>query len=84
MIGAERFIDAMDPVLRVFVEMGYDRTADPSQVKEFSWITPPEKLHEALDELPAAFAQSLAILGGEPYTPPCRSPSSPAPSPRRP
>ncbi|MGV0807029.1 PE-PPE domain-containing protein [Mycolicibacterium setense] len=69
LIGAERFVDAMDPVLRVFVEMGYDRTADPSQVKEFSWITPPEKLDEALSALPAAFAQSLAILGGESYTP---------------
>ncbi|OCB14128.1 PE-PPE domain-containing protein [Mycolicibacterium porcinum] len=68
-IGAERFVDALDPVLRVFVEMGYDRTADPSQVKEFGWVTPPEKIHEALNELPAAFEQSLAILGGEKYTP---------------
>ncbi|WKG04599.1 PE-PPE domain-containing protein [Mycolicibacterium sp. HK-90] len=68
-IGAERFVDAMDPVLRVFVEMGYDRTADPSRVKEFSWITPPEKVVEALNELPEAFRQSAAILGGEPYTP---------------
>ena len=33
LIGAQRFIDALDPVLRVFVEVGYDRTADPSQVK---------------------------------------------------
>ncbi|WP_246889017.1 PE-PPE domain-containing protein [Mycolicibacterium sp. GESEQ-9] len=69
LIGAERFVDAMDPVLRVFVEMGYDRTADPSQVKEFGWVTPPEKIHEALNALPAAFEQSLAILGGEKYTP---------------
>ncbi|MFV8053943.1 PE-PPE domain-containing protein [Mycobacterium sp. 48b] len=69
LIGAERFVDALDPVLRVFVEMGYDRTADPSQVKEFSWVTPEQKFHEALNELPAAFAQSLAILGGEKYTP---------------
>ncbi|MED5815229.1 PE-PPE domain-containing protein [Mycolicibacterium sp. 050232] len=68
-IGAERFVDALDPVLRVFVEMGYDRTADPSQVKEFGWVTPPEKFQEALNELPAAFEQSLAILGGEKYTP---------------
>ncbi|BBX27500.1 PE/PPE family protein [Mycolicibacterium alvei] len=69
LIGAERFVDAMDPVLRVFVEMGYDRTADPSQVKEFGWITPPEKIHEAVNALPAAFEQSVAILGGEKYTP---------------
>ncbi|TGB44921.1 PE-PPE domain-containing protein [Mycolicibacterium peregrinum] len=69
LIGAERFVDALDPVLRVFVEMGYDRTADPSQVKEFGWITPEEKIHEALNALPGAFEQSLAILAGEKYTP---------------
>lgn len=67
--GVERFVDAMDPVLRVFIEMGYDRTADPSHVKEFSWITPDEKLREALDALPGAFEQSRAILGGETYIP---------------
>ncbi|MEW2481809.1 PE-PPE domain-containing protein [Mycobacterium sp. NPDC049093] len=69
LIGAERFVDAMDPVLRVFIEMGYDRTADPGQVKEFGWITPDEKIHEALNALPGAFEQSLAILAGEKYTP---------------
>ncbi|MGV0740970.1 PE-PPE domain-containing protein [Mycolicibacterium sp. XJ870] len=69
LIGAERFVDFIDPVLRVFVEMGYDRTADPSHVKAFSWATPDEKRQEALDALPGAFAQSLAILGGETYNP---------------
>ncbi|WP_029110572.1 PE-PPE domain-containing protein [Mycobacterium sp. URHD0025] len=69
LIGAERFVDAMDPVLRVFVEMGYDRTADPSKVKEFSWITPDDKVAEALNGLPGAFRKSAAILRGEPYTP---------------
>ncbi|MEW2481810.1 PE-PPE domain-containing protein [Mycobacterium sp. NPDC049093] len=69
LIGAERFVDAIDPVLRVFVEMGYDRTADPSRVKEFGWITPEEKIHEALNALPGAFEQSLAILAGEKYVP---------------
>ncbi|MFV8053941.1 PE-PPE domain-containing protein [Mycobacterium sp. 48b] len=69
LIGAERFVDAMDPILRVFVEMGYDRTADPSHAQEFSWITPDSKLQDALNELPHAFEQSIAILGGEKYTP---------------
>ncbi|OLP01840.1 PE-PPE domain-containing protein [Mycolicibacterium porcinum] len=68
-IGAERFVDAIDPVLRVFVEMGYDRTADPSRVKQISWTVPEEKVTEALNELPGAFKQSVAILGGEKYTP---------------
>ncbi|BBX27501.1 PE-PPE domain-containing protein [Mycolicibacterium alvei] len=69
LIGAERLVDAIDPVLRVFVEMGYDRTADPSRIKEFSWVTPDRKIHEAMDALPGAFEQSLAILGGEKYIP---------------
>ena len=69
LIGAERFVDALDPVLRVFVEMGYERTADPSHVRELSWVTPQAKFDEAMDRLPGAFAQSLAILGGEPYVP---------------
>ncbi|WP_166902346.1 PE-PPE domain-containing protein [Mycobacterium sp. DL440] len=69
LIGAERFVDALDPVLRVFVEMGYDRTADPSRVKEISWDTPQQKFDEAMAQLPGAFAQSMAILGGEAYVP---------------
>lgn len=68
-IGAERFVDAIDPVLRVFVEMGYDRTADPSHAREFSWVPPAGKLREALNELPGAFEQSIAILGGQTYVP---------------
>ncbi|HEX5143832.1 MAG TPA: PE-PPE domain-containing protein [Mycobacterium sp.] len=69
LIGAQRLVDALDPILRVFVEMGYDRTADPSQVKEFSWSTPQEKIQEARAELPNAIAQSLAILRGAAYVP---------------
>lgn len=69
LIGAERFVDAIDPVLRVFVEMGYDRTADPSRVKEFSWFAPDDKLAEALNELPDALKKSVEILRGEPYIP---------------
>lgn len=67
--AARRLVDAIDPLLRVFVEMGYDRTADPSQVREFSWTTPPEKRREALDALPGALAKSLQILRGQPYSP---------------
>ncbi|KHO27675.1 PE/PPE family protein [Mycolicibacterium setense] len=69
LIGAERFVDALDPVLRVFVEMGYDRTADPSRVKEFSWFAPDDKVAGALNELPAAFRKSVDILRGERYIP---------------
>jgi hypothetical protein len=69
LIGAERFVDFMEPVLRVFVEMGYERTADPSKVAPFSFTTPQAKIKEAMAQLPGAIAESLAILGGKPYTP---------------
>lgn len=69
LVGAQRFVDALDPILRVFVEMAYDRTADPSQVREFSWTTPVEKVGAAFAALPAALAQSWAVLWGAPYTP---------------
>ncbi|UCZ58546.1 PE-PPE domain-containing protein [Mycolicibacterium phocaicum] len=69
LIGAQRLVDAMDPVLRVIIESAYDRTADPSQVKQFSWTTPQAKISAALKELPGAFAQSMQILRTGRYTP---------------
>ncbi len=68
-VGAQRLVDALDPVLRVFVEMGYDRTADPSKVQQLKLFTPPDKIMAGLAQLPAAFAQSIKILEGEPYSP---------------
>lgn len=69
LIGAERFVDFMEPVLRVVVEMGYDRTADPSKVAPFSLVTPQAKIDEAKAQLPGAIAESIDILKGKPYTP---------------
>ena len=83
-IGAQRFVDALDPILRVFVELGYDRTADPSQVKEFAWTTPKEKVRAALDALPGAFAQSMEILCGAAYTPTVPTPVVAAEQPETP
>ncbi|WP_255794999.1 PE-PPE domain-containing protein [Mycobacteroides abscessus] len=85
LVGAQRLVDALDPVLRVFVEMGYDRTADPSKVQQLKLFTPPEKIMASLAELPTAFAQSIKILEGEPYNPtipaPIVSEQSPAVQP---
>ncbi|WP_054432049.1 PE-PPE domain-containing protein, partial [Mycobacteroides immunogenum] len=69
LIGAERFVDFLEPVLRVFVEMGYDRTADPSKTQQLQLFTPLSKVTEALSKLPAAIAQSLDILKTGKYTP---------------
>ena len=84
LIGAQRLVDALDPILRVFIEMGYERTADPSAVKEFGWSIPDRKVQEAIDALPDAFAQSLAILGGAGYMPTLPVPdvaANPVPTP---
>lgn len=84
LINAERFVDALDPILRVFIEMGYDRTADPSQVKQFSWITPLQNIREGLVALPAAIAQAWQVLWGAPYQPTLPQPvvsGSEAPTP---
>ncbi|MUM06359.1 PE-PPE domain-containing protein [Mycobacterium sp. CBMA 213] len=69
LFGAQRFVNALDPILRVFVEMGYNRTADPSQVAEFSWGTPTQKIRQGLQQLPAAIAEGLRILSGASYSP---------------
>jgi hypothetical protein len=83
-VGAQRLVDALDPVLRVLVEMAYDRTADPSQVKEFGWRIPQENIDQALDALPGALTQSLAILGGASHTPTVPTPVVSAEEPETP
>jgi hypothetical protein len=81
LIGAQRLVDAMDPVLRVIIESAYDRTADPSQVKQFSWTTPQAKITAALKALPGAFAQSMQILRTGSYTPTLPQPTADATEP---
>ncbi|WP_234791674.1 PE-PPE domain-containing protein [Mycolicibacterium mucogenicum] len=84
LIGAQRLVDAMDPVLRVIIESAYERTADPSQVKQFSWTTPQAKISAALKELPAALAQSVEILRTGKYTPTLPQPTVDATQPATP
>lgn len=81
LIGAQRLVDAMDPVLRVIIESAYERTADPSQVKQFSWTTPQAKVSAALKELPGALAQSVQILRTGSFTPTLPQPTVDATEP---
>ncbi len=64
MVGMQRFVDFLDPILRVFVDMGYDRTQPLSEVSYFEPITPWDKVQEALKQIPEAFQHSIAILLG--------------------
>ncbi len=83
-IGAQRLVDAMDPVLRVFIESAYDRTADPSQVKEFSWTTPQANFSAAIKALPGALQQSLDILRTGSFKPTLPQPNVDATEPTTP
>lgn len=65
----EPLISAVEPLLRVVVDMGYtDRiNANPAASVPFSFITPPAKIIEALSAIPGALAQGAANLasGGQ-------------------
>lgn len=72
---AEPLISAIEPLLRVLVDMGYtDRVnANPSASVPFSFITPPAKVVEALAALPGALATGVTNLvsgGHATVTPP--------------
>ena len=72
---AEPLISAIEPLLRVLVDMSYtDRVnANPSASVPFSFITPPQKVIEALTALPGALAQGVGNLvsgGHATVTPP--------------
>ncbi|MBJ7340337.1 PE-PPE domain-containing protein [Mycolicibacterium sp.] len=60
----EPFISAVEPLLRVLVDMSYtDRVnANPTAAVPFSLITPPQTFIEALNAIPGALAQGLANL----------------------
>jgi hypothetical protein len=52
-------IDAVEPVVRVLVDMGYDRTTNPATPTQFSFITPPQKFVEAAAAMPGAVQQGV-------------------------
>jgi hypothetical protein len=65
----EPLLDAFEPLVRLFVDMGYtDRiNAHPETPTPFSFITPPAKVVEALVGVPGALAQGAgnALSGGQ-------------------
>jgi hypothetical protein len=65
----EPVLDAFEPLVRLFVDMGYtDRiNAHPETPTPFSFVTPPAKIVEALVGVPGALAQGAAnaLSGGQ-------------------
>ncbi|MCV7430114.1 PE-PPE domain-containing protein [Mycolicibacterium bacteremicum] len=74
---AERLLGAIEPLLRVIVDMGYtDRlNLNPEKNTPFSLFTPPHKIAEALRAVPGAIEEGLHNLVHGPRTP------EPAPEP---
>ncbi|MEH3131474.1 MAG: PE-PPE domain-containing protein [Mycolicibacterium neoaurum] len=78
---AERLIGAVEPLLRVIVDMAYtDRlNLNPDVHQPFSLITPMPKIVEALRAIPAALHEGLENLTGS--RPPAASRTEVTPSP---
>jgi hypothetical protein len=56
-IGASFVLDAIEPTLRVFIDMAYDRETGPGTVKPFSLFTPSKKIVDAVKKLPGAIEE---------------------------
>lgn len=76
----EPVLGAIEPLLRLMVDMGYtDRTnANPAQPTPFSFITPPKKFVEAVNGVPGALEQGAANVqsGGQPTGTPNLAPTA--------
>ncbi|AMU22801.1 PE-PPE domain-containing protein [Mycobacteroides abscessus] len=56
-IGASFVLDAIEPTLRVFIDMAYDRDTSPGTTAQFSFFTPPKNIVDAFNKLPTAIAE---------------------------
>ena len=56
-IGASFVLDAIEPTLRVFIDMAYDRETGPGTIKPFSLFTPTKNIVDALKKLPGAIEE---------------------------
>nr|WP_286151042.1 MULTISPECIES: PE-PPE domain-containing protein [unclassified Mycobacterium] len=76
-IGASFVLDAIEPTLRLFIDMAYDRETSPGTVKPFSFFTPPKNIIEAFKELPGAIEEGAEnVQSGLPGA----TPKQPAPA----
>ena len=58
---APRLVDAIEPVLRVLVEAGYDRSIPFNQPAPARWSPEPEKIDELVDDLGQAVRSGIDI-----------------------
>lgn len=56
-IGASFVLDAIEPTLRVFIDMAYDRDTSPGTTTQFSFFTPSKNIVDAFNKLPTAIAE---------------------------
>lgn len=55
--GASFVLDAIEPTLRVFIDMAYDRQTSPGQQTPFGLFTPIKNIVDALNKLPGAIQE---------------------------
>ncbi|CPU22576.1 PE/PPE family protein [Mycobacteroides abscessus] len=56
-IGASFVLDAIEPTLRVFIDMAYNRDTSPGTTTQFGFFTPSKNIVDALNKLPTAIAE---------------------------
>lgn len=83
-IGASFVLDAIEPTLRLFIDMAYDRETSPGTVKPFSFFTPPKNIIDAFKKLPGAIEEGAenfqsGLPGAAPKQPaPADKPANPS------
>lgn len=55
--GASFVLDAIEPTLRVFIDMAYDRDSSPGKQTPFGLFTPVKNIVDALNKLPGAIQE---------------------------
>ncbi|QCH25696.1 PE-PPE domain-containing protein [Mycobacteroides salmoniphilum] len=82
-IGASFVLDAIEPTLRLFIDMAYDRETSPGTVTPFSIFTPPKNIVDAFKKLPGAIEEGAenfqnGLPGAAPKQPaPADKPTNP-------
>lgn len=85
--GASFVLDAIEPTLRVFIDMAYNRQTSPGQQTPFGFFTPIKNIVDALNKLPGAIQEGahnfenglsgIAPKQPAPATDPAKNPAAP-------
>jgi len=69
LVGMGHVVDALDALIRPWVDAAYDRTDDPGETHPFEFGTPQANIDAAWAKMPEAIQTAIAVLFGAPYHP---------------